>query len=92
MQTAPAEIGLIVNGSAAQVTGIAWSNWGSSTATGTGTLVKSSCLLLSCRTSVTLTAGSPQVYAAGEAAYSTLRVASSGTLGLLTTIVTGLVP
>jgi hypothetical protein len=73
------------------VTGIAWSNWGSPTATGTGTLVKGSCLL-ACSTSVTLTAGSPQVYAAGEEAYSTLRVASSGALGLLTTIVAGLVP
>ncbi len=91
MQVAPSEIALTVNGAAAQVTGIVWSHWGSSQATATGTLVKSSCLL-SCRVPVTITAASPQAYAAGEAAYSTLRVAASSTLGLLTTIVTGLVP
>jgi hypothetical protein len=84
MQVAPSEIALTVNGAAAQVTGIVWSDWGSAQATATGTLVKSSCLL-SCRVPVTITAGSPQ-------GYSTLRVASSSTLGLLTTIVSGLVP
>jgi hypothetical protein len=91
MQVAPAEIDLTVSGAADHVTGITWSDWGSSQATGTGTLVKSSCLL-SCSVPVTITAGSPRAYATGEAAYATLSLTASGTLGLLTTIVSGLVP